>query len=186
MGPMRVATKVWTLEEVHSLPDDGNKYELIHGVLYVTPAPTDQHETIAARLTRLLDPYVAKQGLGYVYRPRAVFNIDGSEVEPDLMVRQPNSTIGAKWANAPRPSLVVEIASPSTRRRDRTDKRDFYLEYRIADYWIVDADARAITVVRPDCADVVERDAVRWDPEGSSEAFVARCADIFGLEADDR
>jgi Uma2 family endonuclease len=180
VAAMPAATKVWTLEELHSLPDDGNKYELIHGVLYMTPGPTDQHETIAARLTRLLDPYVAKHGLGYVYHPRAVFNIDGSEVEPDLMVRRPNTSPGGKWANAPRPSLIVEIASPSTRRRDRTDKRDFYLEYHIPDYWIVDGDARTITVVRPDRPDVVEREAVRWEPDGASEPFVAQCVDIFG------
>jgi Uma2 family endonuclease len=180
---MSAATKVWTLEELHSLPDDGNKYELIHGVLYVTPGPTDQHETIAARLTRLLDPYVAAQGLGYVYHPRAVFNIDGSEVEPDLMVRQPNTTAGAKWENAPLPSLIIEIASPSTRRRDRTDKRDFYREYHIPDYWIVDGDLRTIAVVRPNQPDVVEHEAVRWEPDGSSEPFIAQCIDIFGPDA---
>src|SRR5579885_1302013 len=146
---MAAATKVWTLEELHSLPDDGNKYELIHVVLFVTPSPTDQHETIAARLTRLLDPYVAKHGLGYVYRPRAVFNIDGSEVEPDLMVRQPNTTPGAEWKNAPLPALIVEIASPGTRRRDRSYKRDFYVEYRIPEYWIVDAESRTIIAIRP-------------------------------------
>lgn len=33
-------TKVWTLEELHSLPEDGNKYELLHGELFVTPPPT--------------------------------------------------------------------------------------------------------------------------------------------------
>ena len=53
---MPATTKVWTLEELHSLPDDGNKYELIRGELFVTPAPTNDHETISARLTRLLDP----------------------------------------------------------------------------------------------------------------------------------
>ena len=177
---MTTEVKRWTIEELHSLPEDGNKYELIHGVLYVTPGPTDQHETIAARLTRLLDPYVAKQGLGYVYHPRAVFNIDGSEVEPDLMARQPNTAAGGKWVDAPRPSLIVEIASPSTRRRDRTDKRDFYLEYHIPDYWIVDGDARTITVVRADRPDIVEREAVRWEPDGASEPFIAQCLDIFG------
>jgi Uma2 family endonuclease len=182
---MAAATKVWTLDELHSLPDDGNKYELIHGVLYVTPGPTDQHETIAARLTRLLDPYVAQQGLGYVYRPRAVFNIDGSEVEPDLMVRQPNATPGAKWANAPLPSLIVETASPSTRRRDRTDKRELYAEYHIPAYWIVDGDARTITVVQPGRADLVERETIRWTPDDSSEAFVAPCIDIFGPDPGD-
>ncbi len=49
---MHVATKtkVWTLEEVHSLPDDGNKYELVRGELFVTPPPGGTHETILARL----------------------------------------------------------------------------------------------------------------------------------------
>ena len=92
---MATVTKQWTLEEVHSLPDDGNKYELVRGELFVTPPPTDPHETIAARLSRLLDPYVAEHGLGYVYHPRAVMRFDGSEVEPDLMVRQPQPAKGA-------------------------------------------------------------------------------------------
>src|SRR4051794_26209806 len=85
---MATATKLWTLPEVHSLPDDGNTYELVPGVLYVTPPPLDEHETIAARLARILDPYVAAQGLGLVFRPKAVFRIGKDvEVEPDLMVR---------------------------------------------------------------------------------------------------
>jgi len=85
--PMAQSTTQWTLDRLHSLPDDGNKYEIVHGELLVTPAPAPMHETIAARLTRLLDPYVAAHGLGYVYHPRAVFRRHGSEVEPDLIVR---------------------------------------------------------------------------------------------------
>ncbi|MGQ0537659.1 MAG: Uma2 family endonuclease, partial [Gemmatimonadaceae bacterium] len=111
---MATATKRWTLEELHSLPDDGNKYELINGELLVTPPPTDEHETIIARLSRILDPYVAKHGLGLVYRPRSVVRTEGSEVEPDLMVRQPQGHRKAKWESAPIPSLVVEVLSPYT------------------------------------------------------------------------
>src|SRR5438270_245963 len=85
---MATATKIWTLAEVHSLPDDGNTYELVHGVLYVTPPPLEEHESIAARLTQMLVPYVESQHLGLVYRPKAVFRIDKDvEVERDLMVR---------------------------------------------------------------------------------------------------
>jgi hypothetical protein len=47
-----VPKKVWTLAELHSLPDDGNRYELVHGELFVTPAPTYEHEAIAAALAR--------------------------------------------------------------------------------------------------------------------------------------
>ena len=52
--------KQWTLDEVHSLPDDGNKYELVRGQLFVTPAPAPDHELVAARLHRVLAPYVEK------------------------------------------------------------------------------------------------------------------------------
>lgn len=83
------ATRPWTLAELHRLPDDGNKYELVRGELFVTPPPSTGHEDILARLSRILDPYVAEQRLGYVYHPRSVMELDGSEVEPDLMVRAP-------------------------------------------------------------------------------------------------
>ena len=116
---MATSTKLWTLNEVHSLPDDGNRYELVHGVLYVTPPPLDDHETVAARLTRVLDPYVAANGLGFVYRPKAVFRIGRKvQLEPDLMVRRqhPSPRHSDKdWETAPTPSLVIEILSPGTR-----------------------------------------------------------------------
>ena len=88
---MEMATKLkrWTLDEVHRLPEDGNKYELVRGDLFVTPPPTDDHESILARVSRSLDPYVEANGLGLVYHPRSVVRFEGSEVEPDLMVRRP-------------------------------------------------------------------------------------------------
>lgn len=82
----------------------------------VTPAPTNEHETILARLTRILDPYVEANGLGYVYRPRAVVRFDGCEVEPDLMVRQPLVRDDATWDDAPIPVLVVEVFSGNAAR----------------------------------------------------------------------
>src|SRR4051812_24209058 len=129
-----IATKRWTLEELHSLPDDGNKYELIHGELFMTPPPTDNHETIAARLSRVLDPYVAAHALGFVYRPRAVLRFEKSEVEPDLMVRRQHPKPKGSWDDAPIPILVVEILSPYTWRRDFDQKRALYLEAGVAEY----------------------------------------------------
>lgn len=182
-----VASKRWTLEEVHSLPDDGNKYELIHGELFVTPPPTDEHETIAARLSRILDPYVAANRLGYVYHPRAVFRIkhgrkNVSEVEPDLMVRQPDRNIGTKWEKAPKPSLIVEVASPSTRRRDREHKRDFYLESAIPEYWAIDGDSRSVTVYRPGRPVQIETDTLVWAPAGAPKPLRIHIASLFDDE----
>src|SRR5258708_25171814 len=100
---MATQTKRWTLEEVHSLPDDGNKYELVRGELFVTPPPSEDHETILGRLSALLEPYVAANGLGMVYHPRSVVRFEGSEVEPDLMVRQPRKRPVKDWDDAPSP-----------------------------------------------------------------------------------
>ena len=89
---MHMATKLkrWRLEEVHSLPDDGDKYQLVRGDLFVTPPPTDEHETILARLSDALSAYVRAHGIGLVFDPRAVLRFRGSEAEPDLMGQPPS------------------------------------------------------------------------------------------------
>lgn len=178
---MSVATeaKKWTLEEVHSLPDDGNRYELVRGELFVTPPPTDFHETILVRLTRILDPYVAKHGLGFVYHPRAVLRFEGSEVEPDLMVRQPQTDPNADWDQAPIPILVVEILSDSTRRRDQNQKRAYYAGAGVAEYWMVDPARRAITAVRSGQLDLVTGDTLTWLPPGVGEPLSFEVAQVF-------
>ncbi len=179
---MHMATQLkrWTLEELHSLPDDGNKYELIHGELFVTPPPNDDHETILARLTRILDRYVEANGLGQVYRPRAVFRLNGSEVEPDLMVRQEASGIGNAWETAPPPILVVEVFSSSTRRRDSMQKKDFYVEHaELAEYWMVDGDRREIRIARPGEADRIATVTLEWHPSGPAEPLMIRLSDVF-------
>jgi Uma2 family endonuclease len=145
---MAAQTKRWTLEEVHSLPDDGNKYELVRGELFVTPPPSENHETILARLNAILVPFVAQHHLGMVYRPRAVVRFEGSEVEPDLMVRAERHVAGRDWDDAPVPILVVEVLSGSTRRRDNAQKRELYAHVGVEEYWIVDPDRASVRIVR--------------------------------------
>ena len=177
--PVPTNAKVWTLEELHSLPDDGNKYELVHGELFVTPAPTVQHEEIAARLTRMLVPFVAENGLGEVYHPRAVIQLRGSEVEPDLMVRQPHPEPDAGWEAWPLPLLVVEIISPSTRRRDQEQKKAFYRGAGVAEHWIVDPERRSVIVVRPGKDDRVETERVEWRPNGQQATLTVSVDQLF-------
>ncbi|MEO8620901.1 MAG: Uma2 family endonuclease [bacterium] len=176
---MSSVVKQWTLEEVHSLPDDGNKYELVRGELFVTPAPTPSHETITSRLSRILDRYVEQHGLGLVYHARAVMRFQGSEVEPDLMVRQPPSDEDG-WDNAPTPILVVEVLSPSTRRRDQVQKRSLYVDAGVAEYWMVDPERRLITVVQQGSEVVVAREVLRWSPAGAAAELTFEVARVFG------
>lgn len=178
---MHVATntKVWTLEEVHSLPDDGNKYELVRGELFVTPPPGGTHETILARLSRILAPYVDSESLGLVFHPRSVMRFGGSEVEPDLMVRQPWTGDERSWDNAPSPILIVEVFSASTRRRDQDQKQRLYMDAMIPEYWMVDPERRAVTIVRRPGTDRTVTDVLTWSPPGSSAPLEIRVADLF-------
>lgn len=178
---MHMATQLkrWTLEEVHSLPDDGNKYELVRGELFVTPAPTRDHEHILGVLTNVLVPYVIANNLGMVYRPRAVMRFEGSEVEPDLMVRANNRSAIKDWDTEPTPMLVVEVLSNSTRRRDQLQKRQLYLDAGVAEYWMVDPERREIRVLQTGIADAVTRDELAWMPKGVTTPLVLRVGELF-------
>lgn len=170
------ATKVWTLEEVHSLPDDGNKYELLNGELLVTPPPSRDHETIGARLQRILDPFVARHALGLIFRPRSILRIKGSELEPDLMVQ---AEYRGRWEDAPLPRLIIEIHSPSTRRRDLVHKRNFYMEVGIEEYWMLDPENQTLTAVRNDRADVTSGTLYAWHPAGVDASLTIEIAILF-------
>ena len=146
----------------------------------MTPPPTDDHETIAARLSRILDPFIAANGLGMLYHPRSVMQFEGSQVEPDLMVRQPQASRKARWSEAPTPILIVEIASPYTRRRDRRQKRSLYVDAGVEEYWMVDPEENSVTSIRADRPDVVSRDQLVWAPTGAEATLTLDIASIFG------
>ena len=164
-----IPTKRWTLEELHSLPDDGNKYELVRGQLFVTPPPAPVHEAVLARLHTLLEPYVQRHRLGYIYRPRAVVRVAPNvEVEPDLFV---SPTVIESWDDAPLPILVAEVTSASTRRRDHDEKRQLYRDLGIPTFWLVDLDGRNVRVVRPGHSDSFADVTLSWHPAGAVEAL---------------
>jgi len=168
----------WTLEELHRLPDDGNKYELVRGELFVTPAPSLAHERLAVVLSDMLGDYVRREGIGRVFRPRAVVRFRESEVEPDVMVR-PWTEHLTDWDEAPTPLLVVEILSDVTRRRDRGPKRELYLDAGVAEYWIVDGETRTIRVIRREREDTLATDTVTWHAEGAAEPLMIDVRAMF-------
>ena len=176
---MALFTSDWTLAELDRLPDDGNRYELIDGELFVTPAPAPVHELLASVLREILAPYVRTQQLGRVFVPRAVVRTDGSQAEPDLMVLHATPPLPEKWEEMPTPSLAVEVLSRTTRRRDNEQKRAFYLRIGVAEYWMVDRWSRSIRVVRPNVVDVVAESVLEWRPTGASEALRIDIAAFF-------
>ncbi|MEO7362765.1 MAG: Uma2 family endonuclease [Gemmatimonadaceae bacterium] len=176
---MAQAAGAWTLADLDRLPDDGNRYELIAGELFVTPAPSPAHEVLATVLKELLDPYVRQERLGRAFLGKSVIQTEGSQVEPDLMVRQTPKILPEKWPEMPLPILVVEVLSAITRRRDHVEKRAFYLRNGVAEYWIVNRWDRTVDVVTPNADDVVVDTQLTWHPNGASSALDIDVAEYF-------
>ena len=173
---------VWTPERVRELPDDGNRYELIAGELLVTPAPKPPHQRIAARLFVALHQYVAAQNLGEtLWSPADISLDDESIVQPDIfLVPRAIANAGFEWADVTSLVLVIEILSPSTARRDRGIKRDFFQRHRVPEYWIVDPDSQLIERWRPEAsAPEIMRDALTWFPEGAASGLKVDLSTIF-------
>ena len=157
----------WTVDDLDLLPDDGNRYEIIDGALFVTPAPIYVHQRAQMQLiSRLLD-YIEALDLELLAAPTAVRASEFTEVQPDLLVlyQTPPNFLEARWVPMPTLALAVEILSPSTRQRDRGLKRRTYLANGVAEYWVVDLERRCVEVWRAgaESAEIVTAE-LSWQP----------------------
>lgn len=136
----------YTAEEIRTFPDDGLRYEVIRGELFVTPAPGTPHQRAVGELYVLLRSYVESHELGEVIlSPFEVEFAEDSAVQPDLLIvpreRASHLTI-ARLLGAP--SLAIEIISYSSKRTDRMQKRELYLDEGVDEYWIMDPGLRRV------------------------------------------
>jgi len=145
----RPARVIWTYSDYRGLPDDGNRYEIIDGDLHVTPAPTTTHQTVSKRIQLALMLQVEEPGQGIVFNaPIDVIFSETQAVQPDLLVvRSERRAIISERGIEGAPDLVVEILSPSTETRDRTQKSKLYASHGVAEYWLVDCSAHAVEVL---------------------------------------
>lgn len=130
--------------DLEGLPDDGHRYELIDGVLIVSPGPQLPHQDTVGNLYLLLRAGCPPE-LKVMLAPFAVALADDSEVQPDLLVA-PREQFTRKELPGP-PLLAVEVLSPSTRRVDLLLKRDRLQAAGVASYWLIDPDEPSVTVL---------------------------------------
>lgn len=140
----------WTYEDYLRLPEDGNRYEVIRGVLYVSPAPTTEHQYSSNEFAFRLSLFVRENSLGRVftapYDIRLPYRIS-DPVEPDVMFfRRGNEPRRGTACFEGVPDLVAEILSPGTRRRDQTVKLQAYQDAGVPEYWLTDPGARTVVV----------------------------------------
>ncbi len=176
-----VAPVYYSADMVRALPDDGNRYETVHGELLVTPVPRAWHQEIVGRLFEKLRPYIRHQGVGHVLAsPADISWTDDTLVQPDLFVVDLEEARTMVWAHMQTLFLVVEVLSPSTARYDRFTKRRLYQEVRIPAYWIVDPNTCAVEIWTPeDELPRVERERVTWQPTGAAEPCEIVLEELF-------
>ena len=140
-----------TYDDFLLFPDDGKRHELIDGEHYVTPSPNIRHQTILGNLYFLIRTWLEQHPVGRAFMaPLDVIFTQFDVVEPDLLFvsrqRAPYILTAKHVTGAP--DVVVEIGSPSTRKRDETIKRRLYERSGVSDYWVVDPDLDVVRVYR--------------------------------------
>ncbi|WP_231920198.1 Uma2 family endonuclease [Microlunatus soli] len=135
-------SRALTVADMENLPDDGHRYELIDGVLIVTPAPIVRHQIAVSGFEAVLRQ-LSPPSLRVLHAPLDVVLADDTVVEPDILVARRSDFVEKNLPTAP--LLAVEVLSPSTRMIDLSVKRDRYRRAGVESYWVFDpAQARLV------------------------------------------
>ncbi|MCE7988079.1 MAG: Uma2 family endonuclease [Caldilinea sp. CFX5] len=140
---------IYTYEDYLQLPNDGKRYEIIEGVLYVANAPSFQHQYTVHQLDRQMGNFVSEQRVGYIIP--APFEVHLSAlsrpVQPDItFIRAERINVQSLQIFEGAPDLIVEVLSPESIRRDRVIKFTAYEAAGVTEYWIVNPHARTVEV----------------------------------------
>jgi Uma2 family endonuclease len=161
----------WTVEMLDALPDDGQRYEIIDGELFVTPAPMNTHQLVVGAFFRRLHDYLRPARLGRaLFSPADVRSADRgrNRVQPDVFAVR---LIDGKHPPYPYDLtdvlLCIEVESPSNPQFDYQVKRRLYLSRGVPEYWIVNPAAQIVSRWQSvdDPGTVFDR-SIEWHPAG--------------------
>ena len=169
---MAAIRRRWTPEAVRALASEQRawpRYELVRGELLVTPAPGAIHQIAVLEIAAMLREHLAREPIGIVMLSPADLVIEpGSVTQPDVFVVPATVDVEGhrlEWSDVNSLLLAVEVLSPSSARSDRIEKRDFYCDVGVPEYWIVDLDAQAVERWTPtrETPEIL-RDLLKWTP----------------------
>ncbi len=135
-----------TREDYMAMPDDGKRYELVSGEMFMTPAPIPAHQFTVVELVARLSHHAERHGLGCVLTaPIDVVLAENTVVQPDVIfIARDRERIITATCIEGAPDLVVEILSPGTAKRDLGVKLDAYAKAGVRHYWTVDLVAEVL------------------------------------------
>lgn len=143
----------WTSADLAVLPDDGKRYEIIDGELYMSRQPHWHHQQACMRMAAALDAWSRQTGAGEANLAPGVIFAEDNDVAPDVIwISQSRraTALGPDGHLYAAPELVVEVLSPggANERRDREAKLKLYSRRGVLEYWIVDWRTQQIEVYR--------------------------------------
>jgi Uma2 family endonuclease len=134
----------YTTADLHALPDDGRRWELIDGSLIVSPSATIDHNTIARWIAQILEDTCPADDVVVGTDQSATID-DHNEPRPDVIVAPAEFLRQSPFPMAGT-RLVVEVISPTSVLRDTETKRALYARAKVPAYWIVVPDAHEPTI----------------------------------------
>lgn len=176
---MHLAAPRYTLEDLERFPEDGQRYEILGGMLLVTLAPIPAHQVVAARIASALGGYVEQLPDIHVACPGAVYAPPDTGLEPDVLVFATPGPLPTSWLKVSDWWLAVEVFSPSSKIYDRDFKRDAYLALGVREVWLVDPARRVVSVSRRDRNEEEQRDRILWRPLETADPLSLSLSRIF-------
>lgn len=170
----------YTVDQVGELPEyPGVRYELLDGLLLVSPAPGSVHAVVTSRIISMLMGAIPED-VAFVASPGELRVEPFTSLMPDVLVYPAKFGLGPPWTDIVEWLLAVEIVSPSSAVYDRDYKRRAYLPLGVQEYWVVDPMQRTIEVSRSlDEAPRVERRVFLYDVPGSTRRVQIEVARVF-------
>jgi Uma2 family endonuclease len=175
-----------TIADLDAMPDDGNRYEIIEGELFVSRSPFLTHQRVSGNLFVRISNYLARNPIGEVLTTPGVIFSEFSSVIPDIVFfrneRRAEIACGERIAGAP--DLIIEIVSPGSEneRRDRVAKRQLYGKYGAREYWVIDPQQHTIDIYSRVGRNLKPQTVLQEPDELTSSllpGFGCRVADIF-------
>ncbi len=140
-----------TYDDLRAMPEDGQRYELVDGVLVVPAAPSLLHMNTIAHLWAVFVPYLAARQLlnNFGAAPVDVRFSDRRVLQPDFVFVSPERQhlMANRQYIDGAPDLVIEVLSPSNRTFDLEEKYRIYEQEGVREYWIVDPGAETLTIL---------------------------------------
>ncbi|MGH7603126.1 MAG: Uma2 family endonuclease [Gemmatimonadaceae bacterium] len=164
---MAISVPLYTVDDLEHFPDDGNRYELLDGVLLVTPQAAAVHQIVANRIQGELFISLQKPGLAHVVGPGAIVQMPRTQLQPDILVYPARFSPMTDWRKITDHWLAVEILSRSSRVYDREFKRDAYFALGLQQVWLVDWRDESVEVCAAKGKGLMTRDSIRWRIAGA-------------------